>query len=178
MFALGAQNTATENTEEHMSVAADLTESCHESYKRTATGIGPETFEFSSTNEFIVPARSRYYILRPETIESYFILWRTTKDPKYRDWAWEAFQAIQKHCKVDGGYSGIQNVDSVPVQHDDTQQSFFLAETLKYLYLIFSDDSLIPLDKYVFNTEAHPLGIPEESIFTWPQELQFQLIIS
>ncbi len=47
----------------------------------------------------------------------------------------------------------------VNVSHDDVQQSFFLAETLKYLYLLFSDDSLIPLDKWVFNTEAHPLPV-------------------
>ena len=48
---------------------------------------------------------------------------------------------------------------------DDVQQSFFIAETLKYLYLLFSDDSILPLDKWVFNTEAHPLpvlrGIPD-----------------
>jgi len=42
---------------------------------------------------------------------------------------------------------------------DDVQQSFFLAETLKYLYLLFSDDSVLPFDKWVFNTEAHPLPI-------------------
>lgn len=42
---------------------------------------------------------------------------------------------------------------------DDTQQSFWLAETLKYLYLLFSPDEVVPLDKYVFNTEAHPLLI-------------------
>ena len=54
-------------------------------------------------------------------------------------------------------------MDSVPVQHDDVQQSFFLAETLKYLYLLFSDDSLIPLDKWVFNTEAHPLPVIGET---------------
>ena len=34
----------------------------------------------------------RYYILRPETFESYFIMWRLTKDPKYREWGWEAVQ--------------------------------------------------------------------------------------
>lgn len=42
---------------------------------------------------------------------------------------------------------------------DDMMQSFFLAETLKYLYLLFSPPSTIPLDQWVFNTEAHPLKI-------------------
>ena len=49
----------------------------------------------------------------------------------------------------------------VPAENDNTQQSFFLAETLKYLYLLFSDDSVIPLDQWVFNTEAHPLPVLE-----------------
>ena len=38
-------------------------------------------------------------------------------------------------------------------------QSFFLAETLKYLYLIFCDDDVMSLDEWVFNTEAHPLPV-------------------
>jgi mannosyl-oligosaccharide alpha-1,2-mannosidase len=41
------------------------------------------------------------------------------------------------------------------------KQSFWIAETLKYFYLIFSDPELISLDDYVFNTEAHPLKIPK-----------------
>ena len=43
--------------------------------------------------------------------------------------------------------------------HDDVQQSFFLAETLKYLYLIFSDDGTMDLEQWVLNTEAHPLPV-------------------
>jgi len=101
----------------------------------------------------------KYYILRPEVIESYFIMWRTTHDPKYRDWAWEAAQAIEKNCRVDGGYSGLRNVYDINSPKDDVQQSFLFAEVLKYLYLIFSTDDLISLDEWVFNTEAHPLPV-------------------
>lgn len=107
--------------------------------------------------------QDKYYILRPEVIEAYFYLWRTTKDPKYRDWAWDAAQAIEKHCRTEFGYSGIRNVYENHVEHDDVQQSFFFAETLKYLYLIFSDDDVLSLDKYVFNTEAHPFLIKQAS---------------
>ena len=60
---------------------------------------------------------------------------------------------------TENGYSGITDVNNLFSAKDDVQQSFFLAETLKYLYLIFSDDDVIPLDKFVFNTEAHPLLI-------------------
>merc|ERR1712216_784996 len=97
----------------------------------------------------------RYYILRPEVVESYFVLWRLTHEQKYRDYAWEAVQAIEKHCRCGTGYCGIKDVGQNPSVQDDVQQSFFLAETLKYLWLIFEDDNVLPLDKFVMNTEAH-----------------------
>lgn len=61
--------------------------------------------------------------------------------------------------QVEGGYAGLRSVTVLPPIHDDTQQSFFLAETLKYLYLLFSPADVMPLDEWVFNTEAHPLKI-------------------
>src|SRR4051812_38886668 len=95
----------------------------------------------------------KYYILRPEVIESYLYLWRLTNDPKYREWAWDAAQALEKHCRTEHGYSGISDVYNAASRKDDVQQSFFLAETMKYLYLVFSEADVIPFDKYVFNTE-------------------------
>ena len=66
---------------------------------------------------------------------------------------------MEKHCRVStGGYTGLRNVND-PNSKDDEQQTFFLSETLKYLYLLFTDDSVIPLDEWVFNTEGHPLRI-------------------
>lgn len=91
-------------------------------------------------------------------------MWRMTKEQKYRDWAWDAAEAIEQHCRVEsGGYSGLKDVRFANSLKDDVQQSFFFAETLKYLYLIFSDDDILPLDKYVFNTEAHPFLIKKKS---------------
>ena len=57
------------------------------------------------------------------------------------------------------GYCGIKDVESDNPQQDDLQQSFFLAETLKYLYLIFCEDNVMSLDYWVFNTEAHAMPI-------------------
>ena len=96
--------------------------------------LGPESFRFSDALEArALRQNEKYYILRPEVIESYFVLWRLTGDPKYREWGWDAAQAIEKHCKSgpNGGYSGLRNVYANPPQQDDVQQSFFLAETLK-----------------------------------------------
>jgi hypothetical protein len=42
------------------------------------------------------------------------------------------------------------------MEKSDLMPSYFLAETLKYLYLLFAPDSVLDLDKVVFNTEAHP----------------------
>jgi len=166
MFAIGAEGSPNEDRKKkYMDLGAEIARTCRESYRITATGIGPESFRFEGPHEAkALRSGEKYYILRPEVVETYFIMWRMTHEQKYRDWAWDAVQAIEKHCHVGAGYSGIRNVDSVPVSHDDVQQSFFLAETLKYLYLIFSDDDLVPLDKWVFNTEAHilPVDTPAE----------------
>lgn len=137
-----------------------MTSTCHQSYNRSATKLGPESFRFDNKREAEADWYDAHYILRPEVVESYFILWRTTHDPKYRQWGWEAVQALETYCRIpSGGYSGLKNVYDPNSTHDDVQQSFFMAETLKYLYLLFSDDRLIALDQWVFNTEAHPLPI-------------------
>ena len=46
------------------------------------------------------------------------------------------------------------DVNQDPPPLGDVQESFVLAETLKYYYLLFSDPDLISLDDYVLNTEA------------------------
>jgi len=85
-------------------------------------------------------------------------MYRLTRDARYRDWGWNIFTAFEKHTKLDEGYASISDV-LIP-KYIDKMETFYLAETLKYLYLLFSDDfNLLSLDDYVFNTEAHPLPI-------------------
>ena len=100
-------------------------------------------------------------LMRPETVESLFYMYRFTGDKMYQDWGWTIFQAFLKHSKVTDGFTSLHNVKSATNPgYADKLESFFLSETLKYLYLLFNDDNtLIPLDKYVFNTEGHPLPI-------------------
>jgi len=169
MYGLAAHEEQDQNSGRWMEIAKGITNTCHESYDRTDTKLGPEAFRFTDAVEArSMKANERYYILRPETFESYFIMWRLTHDQKYRDWGWEAVQALEKHCRAPGGYSGIKNVYQADALKDDVQQSFFLAETLKYLYLLFSDDKLISLDEWVFNTEAHPLPVKGNNAFYRP----------
>lgn len=79
---------------------------------------------------------------------------------RYREWGWQIFEAFEKYTKVDsGGYSSLDDVTVLPPRRRDKMETFFMGETLKYLYLLFADSSTIPLNKYVFNSEAHPLPI-------------------
>lgn len=83
---------------------------------------------------------------------------------RYREWGWDIFKAFEKHTRVEsGGYASLDDVTTVPPPKRNKMESFFLGETLKYLYLLFGDENVLPLDKFIFNTEAHPLpvlGIP------------------
>ncbi|XP_077600373.1 mannosyl-oligosaccharide 1,2-alpha-mannosidase IA [Stigmatopora nigra] len=160
MVALGADGAPDDKTGHQMEQAAEIARTCHESYTRTALKLGPEAFRFDGGVEAIATRQNeKYFILRPEVIETYMYMWRFTHDPKYREWGWEAVEALERHCKVEGGYSGVRDVYAASPNHDNVQQSFFLAETLKYLYLLFSDDDHVSLEHWVFNTEAHPLPI-------------------
>lgn len=160
MIALGAEQAAEEKKQHYMDLAAEITHTCHESYARSDTKLGPEAFRFDSGTEAMATRLSeRYYILRPEVVESYMYMWRLTHDPKYRQWGWEVVKALEKYCRVEAGFSGIRDVYTTTPSHDNMQQSFFLAETLKYLYLLFCDDDVLSLEDWVFNTEAHPLPV-------------------
>jgi mannosyl-oligosaccharide alpha-1,2-mannosidase len=76
----------------------------------------------------------------------------------YQDRAWEAFRHITDATRAPFGYSAIRDVMKAgEYEQRNEQESFWLAETLKYLYLIFDDPERISLDDWVFNTEAHPL---------------------
>ncbi|KAM3610328.1 uncharacterized protein V6R79_002319 [Siganus canaliculatus] len=162
-LALGAHNGL---PADHMDLAKELMETCYQMYAQMETGLSPEIVHFNmhegSIQDIDVKLADRHNLLRPETVESLFYLYRFTKDHKYRDWGYEIFQHFNKYTKVSsGGYTSINNVrDPEYPSPRDKMESFFLGETLKYLYLLFSDDpNLISLDEYVFNTEAHPLPI-------------------
>merc|ERR1719486_1231402 len=112
-----------------MKLAAALTDTCHDMYAKQRTGLAPEFVRFSARG---MDVGAGHNLLRPETIESLFYMWRFTKDPKYREWGWKMFLGFEKYTKVPtGGYSGIKNVNQENSLKDDTMQTF--------------------------NTEAHPM---------------------
>nr|XP_010963789.1 PREDICTED: mannosyl-oligosaccharide 1,2-alpha-mannosidase IA [Camelus bactrianus]XP_015095959.1 mannosyl-oligosaccharide 1,2-alpha-mannosidase IA [Vicugna pacos] len=132
MFALGAHDAPKGLTEHYLQLGTEIARTCHESYNRTFMKLGPEAFRFDGGVEAIATRQNeKYYILRPEVVETYMYMWRLTHDPKYRKWAWEVVEALENHCRLKGGYSGLRDVYLSRESYDDVQQSFFLAETLK-----------------------------------------------
>jgi Glycosyl hydrolase family 47 len=138
--------------------AADLTETCWKMYSKSPSGLSGEHIKLGAADQWRM---SGGFNLRPEAMESFFYMYRHTRDERYRDWGWEVFSAIEEHCRTDGGgYSTVRNPKAriERLQHDDVMHSFVLAETFRYAFLLFSDDEgELPLDQWVFNTEAHPL---------------------
>ena len=103
------------------------------------------------------------YVLRPEAIESVFLLYRMTGDTSLQDTAWTMFKAIDMVTKADFGNAALidvsysyQEVQQGQQIQMDSMESFWMAETLKYFYLIFAEPKVLHLDEWVFNTEAHP----------------------
>ncbi|OCK77242.1 glycoside hydrolase family 47 protein [Lepidopterella palustris CBS 459.81] len=170
--------------EEEMELATQLMKTCWGMYKATATGLAPEIAHFNIYDppqmmrhgvlsspealdiaddaewrqDFVIKPADVHNLQRPETVESLFYMWRITGDSKYREWGWEMFEAFVKYTMVNNGsgFSSIGNVNEIPPPTRDNMESFWLAETLKYFYLLFGPNDILPLDQIVLNTEAHP----------------------
>jgi ER degradation enhancer, mannosidase alpha-like 2 len=63
--------------------------------------------------------------------------------------------SLVRYCRTDDAYAALNDVRTK--EKADEMESFFLAETLKYLYLLFAPSDTLDLNHVVFNTEAHPL---------------------
>jgi len=149
-----------ESAQRDLRVGKALAYTCYQMYARTKTGIAPEFVRFmGNDNQDMVKApNAPFYLLRPETVETMFVLFQLTGDEVYREWGWEIFTSIEQYCRTDIAYASIDDVGSNQPRQDDRMESFFLAETLKYLYLLMDPETEVDiLKKHVFNTEAHPL---------------------
>jgi mannosidase alpha-like ER degradation enhancer 2 len=114
-------------------------------------GIEPEMLDYKTMR---VVAGS--YHLRPEIIESTYYLYHYTGDREYRRMGEKMFDDFVKYCRTDAGYAALADV--ISKQQLDEMESFVLAETFKYFYLLFAPPETLKFDKVIFNTEAHPLS--------------------
>ncbi|KAJ3497747.1 hypothetical protein NLG97_g1661 [Lecanicillium saksenae] len=148
--------------QEYVDFGLKLTDSCHETYTATHTGIGPENWHWrdiarggedpqqdqhSFYNQHGFWVANGQYNLRPEVIESYYYAYRATGD------SFAALKDIQNPSK------GFNNL----------QESYFFAEVLKYSYLIHAEDGAWQVkadqtNQFVYNTEAHPIRINKNAM--------------
>ncbi|KHJ30855.1 putative class i alpha-mannosidase protein [Erysiphe necator] len=141
--------------------------SSSESFNKT--NVEQEVLNKSGLPKGFTSVQDHRYILRPEVIESVFILYRITGKQIYADAAWRMFKAVEMACRTPIAAAGIQDVmvkldyadPDINDQKIDSMESFWLAETLKYFFLCFEEWDVISLDDWVLNTEAHPLKRPK-----------------
>jgi mannosidase alpha-like ER degradation enhancer 2 len=114
-------------------------------------GIEPEEINYAAMKVAYPP-----YPLRPEIIESAYYLYHYTHDQHYKDMGAKFFSDLVKYCRTDDGYAAMKDVTTH--EKADGMESFFFAETLKYLYLLAAPESALDFDKVIFNTEAHPMS--------------------
>jgi mannosidase alpha-like ER degradation enhancer 2 len=115
----------------------------------TLHGVEPEELDYST-----MAVTDASYELRPEVIESAYVLHRLTGDERYREMGRTFLAGLKAHCRTDAGHTVLKSV--VTKEQGDMMYSFLLAETLKYLYLLFAPEAL-DFDAVVLTTEAHPL---------------------
>ncbi|KUJ24161.1 putative mannosyl-oligosaccharide alpha-1,2-mannosidase [Mollisia scopiformis] len=177
MVGLGAR---INNSPEELAMAIRLTNGCVWSYQNTASGIMPEIFSVEAcqspcewTDENAVELGHQHgftrvvdssYQLHPEAIESVFVMYRITGDPIWQERGWKMFKVIVKHTRTAIANSRLQDVTNPVPPQEDSMESFWLAETLKYFFLLFSEPDVISLDDFVLNTEAHPFRQRDSSI--------------
>jgi len=117
-------------------------------------GVEPESIDYR-TMKILSPG----YRLRPEIMESNYYLYKATGNARYLDMGRTFLEALVRRCRTDAGFTVLTDV--VSRQQGDLMPSYFLAETLKYLYLLYAPAETLDLDSaqqpIVLNTEAHPL---------------------
>ncbi|CAK1555009.1 unnamed protein product [Leptosia nina] len=97
--------------------------------------------------------------LRPEFLESTYFLHRATDDDHYLQVGKTVLKALQQYTRVPCGYAAVNDVRTRV--HEDRMDSYVLAETFKYLFMLFGEDRDLPikLEDYVLTTEAHFLPL-------------------
>eukprot|EP00928_Gymnodinium_smaydae_P074303 TRINITY_DN57365_c0_g1_i1.p1 TRINITY_DN57365_c0_g1~~TRINITY_DN57365_c0_g1_i1.p1 ORF type:complete len:468 (-),score=58.45 TRINITY_DN57365_c0_g1_i1:60-1463(-) len=150
-------------------LGANVTETCYRMCSMTTTGLCPERALFDINDDFVVDdwSERNANLLRPEVAESIYYAHYYTGDPKYRNWAADLFQALNRTARTEYGFAEVQNVWESAPRQKDAMQSYFLAETLTYLYLTLAPHDVIDLDKFVFNTEAHPVRVNSSAPITF-----------
>ncbi|KAI9668233.1 MAG: mannosyl-oligosaccharide alpha-1,2-mannosidase [Bathelium mastoideum] len=172
--------------EEQLELAKQLLQTCHGMYKATPIGLAPEatrfqildtphmlsdgplhsvgdltsTSDMSWLHDFIIKRDSRdsANYQSPSTISSLFYLYRLTNDTTYREWGWDIFESLLQHTDAGAGngFTSLDDVTLTPPPQRDSMAPAWMAQTLKWFYLLFGPEDVLPLNEVVFSGAAHP----------------------
>mmetsp|Transcript_14477 Transcript_14477/g.48496 ORF Transcript_14477/g.48496 Transcript_14477/m.48496 type:complete len:462 (+) Transcript_14477:1012-2397(+) len=163
-LALGAvHQTDPERKARHLAIADEIATTCFAMYDKQPTKIGPERVKRHKMD--LSATDTRECILRPEAVEGWWYMAETVPElaHKYRDWGWRSFQAMDSQLRVAHGHASMRDVSRPPGSGNanllDRMESFWMAETLKYFYLLQDESHPLPLDEFIMNTEAHPMRV-------------------
>eukprot|EP00742_Colponemidia_sp_Colp-10_P011238 GILJ01012461.1.p1 GENE.GILJ01012461.1~~GILJ01012461.1.p1 ORF type:complete len:618 (-),score=50.36 GILJ01012461.1:233-2086(-) len=142
-------------------LAKELLYTCYAMHVGSISGLAPALVELKfavvANDITVASAGDSHWKLRSELAESLYQMYVTTRDPLYREWGWDLFQAILKHTKLDEGFAEARDVNQLPVPLDDKMNSDLLSKTLKYLYLLFD---IAIHETHVFSFDGHPFRLP------------------
>jgi mannosidase alpha-like ER degradation enhancer 2 len=148
---------------------------------REFLGFLPERFNYQAWKVDGGPRGAGVYPLRPELLESCYFLHQATKIGESSGWLWAAdfaLHTLNELTDTTCGYATVKDLsptttgtippeDSQGVRLANEMPSFFLSETLKYLYLTFDGGNILHEDderEWIFTTEAHPIHfVPKKS---------------
>ncbi|KXL47062.1 glycoside hydrolase family 47 protein [Acidomyces richmondensis BFW] len=152
------------NHTRHREALGSLNSTLSRNFSLSTDGVrDPEHLPFGMTS-----VTNSEYMLRPEAIESIFIMYRISGNPLYQEMAWRMFSSIVNATETAlGANAALEDVTDASAPKRDEMESFWLAQTLKYFYLTFSEPNLVSLDEYVFNAEAHPFIRPKRGFWSW-----------
>jgi len=99
-LALGVYHGAYEGDERveqrHMEAAKKLASFCWKLYSSQPSGLAPDSVVFQGDD---FKPTEKAYVLRPETVESFFYLWRITKQPKWRERGWAILSSLGRKLR-------------------------------------------------------------------------------
>lgn len=143
MFALGGRLL---EIDEHVKIGEQLARGCGWAYGSFPTGVMPEIFDVLPC-ETLEPcewdeerwrrdgdtrlakgfrhARDARYILRPEAIESIFIMYRITANPEWQELAWTMFEAIKAVTRTEFANAAIEDVTNANSRKIDSMEVSF-----------------------------------------------------
>ena len=156
VFQLAAQykNISVRQEEQWRDVAEGITKSCISMYEKFPSGLGGDSVRYDGRKW----KTDGVYRLQPDLVEALFYMWRATGDQKYKEEAWKTFMSITRECRLENGaFTVLEESEDGNVTKGDRMPSYLIGSTLKFLFLTFAENSVLPLDNWVFNRAAQPL---------------------